>query len=157
MPYLLQQLQSDDTNDEVSEVERRGAADGLSELLLNRRDLLPSCLYGTLLPRILKGETNETEAGALALLQSCAHSGMQAFLPHLPKCLGVILNSLLEASEAVVRQSIATVRVLLEQYGGACPHLLLPRIQEALFFEPEDARTMAMELFHRRCEKIAER
>ena len=37
MPYLLQQQQSDDTNDEVSEVKRRGAADGWSEVLLNRR------------------------------------------------------------------------------------------------------------------------
>ena len=81
MPYSLQQLQSDDKNDEVSEVERRGEVDGLSEVLLNRRDLLPSCLYGTLLPSILKGETNETEADALALFQSCAHSGMQAFCP----------------------------------------------------------------------------
>ena len=34
MPCLLQQRQSDDTNDEVSEVERRGAADGLSEVLV---------------------------------------------------------------------------------------------------------------------------
>ena len=29
-------------------------------------------------------------------------------------------------------------------------------IQEALSFEPEDVRTMAMNLFHRLCEKIAQ-
>jgi len=156
MPYLLQQLQSKEGNDEVSEVERRGAADGLSEVLLARRDLLPRCLYNTLLPRIVKGETNETKAGALALFQSLAHGATQAFLPHLPKCLEAILNSLLEPSEVVTRQTVATVRVLIEEYGGTYPHLLLPRMQESLFFDSEEARTMAMDLFHRLCEKIAE-
>ena len=139
MPYLLQQLRSDDTYDEVPEGERRGAADGLSEMWLNRRDLLPRCLYGTLLPGILKGETNETKAGVLALFRR--HAG----LPSTPaQVSGGHSSSLLEPSEVVTKQSIATVRVLIEEYRGA--HRLLPRTQETLFFEPEDARTMAMDL-----------
>ena len=60
-----------------------------------QRTVCLRCLYGTLLPRILKGE--------------------------LPKCLEAILNSLLEPSEVVTKQSFATVRVLIEEYGGAYP------------------------------------
>ncbi|CAK9007608.1 unnamed protein product [Durusdinium trenchii] len=41
MPFLLETLKSQEQNEDVSEVERRGAARGLAEVLLARRDLLP--------------------------------------------------------------------------------------------------------------------
>ena len=151
MPYLLQQLQSDDTNDEVSEVERRGAADGLSEVWLTRRDLLPSWLYGTLLPRIVKGETNETKAGADSV--PILGSRQQA---HLPSTSAQVSGGHFELPVGALRGCNKAVDCLVEEFGGAYPHLLSPRMQEALFFEPEDARTMAMDLFLRLCEKIAE-
>ena len=41
LPFLLETLKSREQNEDVSEVERRGAARGLAEVLLARRDLLP--------------------------------------------------------------------------------------------------------------------
>lgn len=155
-PYLLEKLRSQGVDADVSEVDRRGAAHGLAEVLLARRDLLASCLYQEILPRISEGKTNETKAGALVLFQFLAHLGTSAFLPHLPRCLQVILDALLEESEVVTKQAVASVRVLIDEYGSTYPRLLLPRMQQALFCESEPSRELTMELFSALCEKIGE-
>jgi len=156
MPFLLMKLESQEVNEDVSEVERRGAGRGLAEVLLARRDLLPSILYGTILPRISQGKTAEAKAGGLAFIQSICHVGTQAFLVHLPKCLQTVLDSLKEESEIVTKQANATCRTIVEEYASAYPHMLLPRIQASLFFPGEDARSFAMSLFFFLCEKIGE-
>jgi len=155
-PYLMEKLQSQSADEDVSEVDRRGAAHGLAEVLLARRDLLPSCLYKEILPRITSGKTNQTKAGGLALFQFLAHLGTQAFLLHLPRCLQVILDALQEESEVITKQAIETLKVFVVQYGGTYPRLMLPRLQEALFFEGDEAREHAMTIFFSFCEKIAE-
>eukprot|EP00913_Durusdinium_trenchii_P003604 g3335.t1 len=155
MPFLLETLKSQDQNEDVSEVERRGAARGLAEVLLARRDLLPGCLHEVVLPRIPSGGTLECKAGGLQLVQAIASLGPQAFLPHLKRCLPFVLNALQEESEVVHKQAVAAVKTLIEEYGATAPHLLLPRMQEALFFQEEEPRTRAMDLmdclspFHR--------
>eukprot|EP00435_Cladocopium_sp_Y103_P063005 s288_g24.t1 len=131
MPFLLKKLQSQEQNEDVSEVERRGAARGLAEVLLARRDLLPGCLHDTVLPRIPSGETIETKAGGLQLIQAIASLGPQAFLPHLKHSLPFALNALQEESEVVHKQAVAAVKTLIDEYGATAPHLLLPRMQEA--------------------------
>jgi len=156
MPYLLDKLQSAETNDDVSEVERRGAGLGLAAVLLARRDLLSGCIFRTVLPRIANGDTQETKAGGLQLIQSLAHRGTSAFLPHMPRCLQTVLDALQEESEVITKQAVAAVKVLVEEYAGTYPHLLLPRMQQALFFASEDARVFAMELFFFLCEKLAD-
>ncbi|CAJ1452648.1 unnamed protein product [Effrenium voratum] len=156
MPFLLETLRSAETNEDVSEVERRGAARGLAEVLLARRDLLPGCLRETILPRISSGDSCECRAGGLQLLQALASLGPQAFLPHLKRSLPFALDALQEESEVVHKQAIAAVRTLIDEYGATAPHLLLPRMQEALFFQEEEARTRAMDLFFALCEKISE-
>lgn len=45
LPFLLTTLKSQEQNQDVSEVERRGAARGLAEVLLARRDLLPGASH----------------------------------------------------------------------------------------------------------------
>jgi len=155
-PFLLDKLESQDINADVSEVDRRGAAHGLAEVLLARKDLLPACLYKIVLPRITSGKTLEAKAGGLALFQFIAHLGSQAFLTHLPRCLPAILGALTEESEVVTKQAVAAVKVLIDEYGSTYPKLLLPRMQECLFFEQADARDLAMQLFFALCEKVAE-
>ncbi|CAK9007606.1 unnamed protein product [Durusdinium trenchii] len=156
MPFLLETLKSQEQNEDVSEVERRGAARGLAEVLLARRDLLPGCLHEVVLPRIPSGGTLECKAGGLQLVQAIASLGPQAFLPHLKRCLPFVLNALQEESEVVHKQAVAAVKTLIEEYGATAPHLLLPRMQEALFFQEEEPRTRAMDLFFAFCEKISE-
>lgn len=156
MPFLLKKLQSQEQNEDVSEVERRGAARGLAEVLLARRDLLPGCLHDTIMPRIPSGETIESKAGGLQLIQAIAGLGPQAFLPHLKHSLPFALNALQEESEVVHKQAVAAVKTLIDEYGATAPHLLLPRMQEALFFQEEEPRARAMDLFFSFCEKISE-
>eukprot|EP00440_Ansanella_granifera_P043221 gb/GFBE01046855.1/.p1 GENE.gb/GFBE01046855.1/~~gb/GFBE01046855.1/.p1 ORF type:complete len:1484 (+),score=454.50 gb/GFBE01046855.1/:1-4452(+) len=156
MPWLLETLQSQETNNDVSEVERRGAARGLAEALKARRDLLATCLHGTILPRIAKGSTKETKAGGLQFVQALASLGPSAFLPHLRGSLEVVLNGLAEESEVIHKQAIEAMKVLIDEYGSAYPNLLLPRVQNALFFEDEEARSRAMDVFFILCEKIGE-
>jgi ABC-type Mn2+/Zn2+ transport system ATPase subunit len=153
-PYLMDKLESKHEDADVSEVDRRGAAHGLAEVLLHRRDLMPNCLYKEILPRISGGKSNETKAGALALFQFLAHHGTSAFLPHLPRCLQTILDALNEESEIVHKQAVASVQVFIAEYGSAYPRLLMPRLQQALFFEDEDGRERAMNLFFTFCEKL---
>jgi len=156
MPWLFEQMASQETNEDVSEVERRGAAQGLAEVLLARRDLFPYHFYKTIIPRIKSGKTNETKAGALAFIQFIAHLGPQAFVPHVPRCLQTVLDALNEESEVVTKQATAALKVLIEEYGSAYPHILLPRVQQSLFFATEEARGFAMQAFFALCEKIAE-
>mmetsp|Transcript_560 Transcript_560/g.1554 ORF Transcript_560/g.1554 Transcript_560/m.1554 type:complete len:1487 (+) Transcript_560:65-4525(+) len=156
LPYLLAKMESQETNGDVSEVERRGAAQGLAEVLLARRDLLPFYFYNEIIPRIKSGKTNETKAGALAFIGFIAHLGPQAFITLMPKCLQVVLDALNEESEVVTKQALAAGKVLIDEYGAAYPHLLLPRLQQALYFETEEARAFAMQLFFDVSEKIAQ-
>lgn len=153
-PWLLEKLQSQETNDDVSEVERRGAAQGLSEVLLARRDMYSPTLYKEVLARITGGKTKETRAGALTVFQFLAHLGPQAMLPHVTKCLPAILDALKEESEVVTKQAMSSLKVMVEEFGSAYPHLLLPRMQEALFFEGEAARDLAMQSFMVFVEKV---
>ncbi|CAK0857214.1 unnamed protein product, partial [Prorocentrum cordatum] len=115
-PFLLEKMESRTGNADVSEVDRRGAAHGLAELLLKRSDLLASCLQNIVLPRISRGSSKETKAGALALFIYLPHLGPQAFLPHLPKCLPVILKSLMEDEETITKQTMEGMRAI----GGSC-------------------------------------
>mmetsp|Transcript_3925 Transcript_3925/g.7925 ORF Transcript_3925/g.7925 Transcript_3925/m.7925 type:complete len:1476 (-) Transcript_3925:114-4541(-) len=156
LPYLLDKMASRATNEDVSEVERRGAAQGLAEVLLARRDLLPYYYYKEIIPRITSGKTKETKAGALAFVQFAAHLGPAAFLTLAPKVLQPILDCLQDESEAVTKQALEAGKVLIAEYGAAYPHLLLPRMQQALFFDTEAARALSMTLFFELCGKIAE-
>jgi len=154
LPYLLETLQSQEANVDVSEVERRGAARGLAEVLLSRRDLLPGVLHNTVMTRITSGKTLESRAGGFQLLQALVSLGPQAFLVHLPRCLQAILNGLLEETEVVYKQAVEACRTLVDMYGTSHPHLLLARMQDSLFFEDEDARGRAMDIFFGLCENI---
>mmetsp|Transcript_87833 Transcript_87833/g.284317 ORF Transcript_87833/g.284317 Transcript_87833/m.284317 type:complete len:1490 (+) Transcript_87833:154-4623(+) len=155
-PYLLEKLESKVGLAEESEVERRGAAHGLSEVLLQRREMLQSCLNDVMLPRIAQGSSPETKAGALAVFHFLPHLGNAAFLPHLDRCLPVILNALREETEVVTKQAKEAVTVLLEEYAAAFPKIMLPHLQYALFYEEEDARDLAMQLFFGLCDKLQE-
>lgn len=155
-PWIMEKLQSQHDDADVSEVDRRGAAHGLAEVLFQRRDLLPNCLYKEILPRITGGRTVETKAGALVVFQFLAHLNPSAFLPHVPRCLQTILDALKEESPVVTTPAVASIKVLIEEYGSTYPRLLLPRLQQALFFETEDARAFAMELFFKFCEKVSD-
>mmetsp|Transcript_67005 Transcript_67005/g.160565 ORF Transcript_67005/g.160565 Transcript_67005/m.160565 type:complete len:1485 (+) Transcript_67005:94-4548(+) len=155
-PYLLDKLQSASGLADESEVERRGAAHGLSEVLLQRRDLLSSCLYSTILPRISTGSTPETKAGACAILQFMPHHLGAGLLPHLEQIMPVLLEALREESEVVTKQAKAALELIMDEFAGAFPKLLLPHMQESLFFEEEDARDLAMQLFFYFCDKLQE-
>jgi len=155
-PYLLEKLESQAGLDEESEVERRGAAHGLSEVLLQRRDKLQPCLYGVVLPRVSEEGPPERKAGALAVFEFLPHLGSACFLPHLERCLPVLLNALRQESEVITRHARQAVEVLLDEYGASFPRLMLPHLQEALFYEEEDARDLAMQLFFRLCDRLQE-
>ena len=99
---------------------------------------------------------SETEAGALAFVQFAAHLGPAAFLTLAPKVLQPILDCLQDESEVVTKQALEAGKVLIAEYGAAYPHLLLPRMQQALFFDTEAARALSMTLFFELCGKIAE-
>ena len=130
----------------VSEGERqRCTGTVLSEVWLNRRDLLPSCLYGTLLPRILKGETNETKAGVLALFRR--HAGLPSTSA---QASGGDSGSLLEPSEVVTKPSEVVDRRVPEVPIGCC-----------LGYRRHCSSNLRTRgrwrwTFHRLCEKIAE-
>lgn len=154
-PWLLDKLQSKDAIEDVAEVNRRGAAHGLAEVLLARGDLFHKCFYGVAMPRIMNGG-HEACAGGLALVSFLAHLGTQAFLSHAPRCLPAVLQCLNSGAEVVTKQAVLTVTMMIDEYGAAYPKLLLPRIQQALFFETEEARELVMPLFFAFCEKLAE-
>jgi len=156
MPYLLEQLQNKTGNADESEVDRRGAAHGLTEVLLKRPDLLAQTLHQTVLPRVSGGATPESKAGALALFQFLPHLGAARFLPHLTKCLPALLRALQEDTEVVTKQAKRAVEVLVEEFGPTYPRLMLPPMQDALFFDTEDAQDLAMQLFFMLCDKIQE-
>mmetsp|Transcript_91956 Transcript_91956/g.268916 ORF Transcript_91956/g.268916 Transcript_91956/m.268916 type:complete len:1478 (-) Transcript_91956:56-4489(-) len=155
-PFLLDKLESQVGLAEESEVERRGAAHGLSEVLLQRKDKLKSCLYDILMPRITEKGPAERKAGALAVFEFLPHLGSAAFLPHLERCLPIILNALREESQVIVDHARQAAEVLLDEFGASFPRLMLPHLQEALFYEEEDARDLAMQLFFRLTEKVQE-
>jgi len=155
-PFLLEKLESQAGLDEESEVERRGAAHGLSEVLLQRKDKLHSCITDVLIPRIAEKGRPERKAGALAVFEFLPHLGSATFLPNLERCLPVILNALREDSEVITRHAKEATEVLLDEYGASFPRLMLPHLQEALFFEEEDARDLAMQLFFKLCDKVQE-
>eukprot|EP00928_Gymnodinium_smaydae_P001449 TRINITY_DN10536_c0_g1_i1.p1 TRINITY_DN10536_c0_g1~~TRINITY_DN10536_c0_g1_i1.p1 ORF type:complete len:1493 (-),score=315.49 TRINITY_DN10536_c0_g1_i1:304-4572(-) len=154
MPFLLETLQSRAVNADVSEVNRRGAAHGLCEVLLKRPDMVHTCLYETILPRILKGETPECKAGALALFHFLPHLGTSQFLPHVVRCLPAVLGGLKADTEIVTKQAKRAMEVLVEEYGPTYPRLLLPHMQDSLFFPGEEAQDLAIQLFFMLCDKI---
>eukprot|EP00929_Paragymnodinium_shiwhaense_P111913 TRINITY_DN80188_c0_g1_i1.p1 TRINITY_DN80188_c0_g1~~TRINITY_DN80188_c0_g1_i1.p1 ORF type:complete len:1479 (-),score=470.02 TRINITY_DN80188_c0_g1_i1:243-4679(-) len=154
MPYLLRQLQSNNTNEDVSEVDRRGAAHGLSEVLIKRPDLIDQTIYGVVLPRISSGETAEVKAGALAVFQFFPHLAPSAFLAHLKRSLPVILQALRVDNVVVSKQAKASLETIIAEFGQTCPNLMLPPMQDALFFEEEEAQDLAMQMFFLLCEKI---
>lgn len=155
-PFLLEKLECSTGNEDVSEVDRRGAAHGLAELVLKRSDLMAGCLQNVVLPRISGGKKKETKAGGLAVFVFLPHLGPQAFLPHLVKCLPVILKSLMEAEEAITKQTMECMRVIIHEYGATYPAVLMPWLQWALMFEGEEARDLAAELFSDFCGKVAD-
>lgn len=155
-PWLLDKLESQAGLAEESEVERRGAAHGLSEVLLQRRDRLQACIFDVLIPRITEKGPAERKAGALFVFEYLPHLGSAAFLPYLERCLPVLLDALRHESEVVTTHARQAVEVLLDEYGPTFPRLLLPHLQESLFFEEENARDMAMQLFFRLCDKLQE-
>lgn len=155
-PYLLEKLESQAGLEEESEVERRGAAHGLSEVLLQRKDKLHPCISDVLIPRITEKGPAERKAGALAVFEYLPHLGSATFLPNLEGCLPIILNALREESEVITRHAVQAAEVLLDEYGASFPRLMLPHLQEALFYEEEDARDLAMQLFFRLCDKVQE-
>ncbi|CAH9129951.1 unnamed protein product [Cuscuta epithymum] len=140
VPWLLDTLKSDGSN-----VERSGAAQGLSEVL----SALGLEYFETILPDIIRNCSHQKASvrdGYLSLFKYLPRSLGIQFQNYLQPVLPAIIDGLADENESVRDAALGAGHVLVEHYATTSLPLLLPAVEEGIFNDNWRIRQSSVEL-----------
>ncbi|AQK60664.1 ILITYHIA, partial [Zea mays] len=140
VPWLLDTLKSDNSN-----VERSGAAQGLSEVLA----ALSQDYFDHILPDIIRNCSHQKASvrdGHLTLLRYLPRSLGGVFQNYLQAVLPAILDGLADENESVRDAALSAGHVFVEHYATTSLPLLLPAIEDGIFSDNWRIRQSSVEL-----------
>ncbi|KAK4775828.1 hypothetical protein SAY87_023789 [Trapa incisa] len=140
VPWLLDTLKSDGSN-----VERSGAAQGLTEVLA----ALGMAYFENLLPDIIRNCSHQKASvrdGYLTLFKYFPRSLGVQFQNYLPQVLPSILDGLADENESVREAALGAGHVLVEHYATTSLPLLLPAVEDGIFNDSWRIRQSSVEL-----------
>lgn len=138
--WLLDTLKSDASN-----VERSGAAQGLSEVLA----ALGTEYFEHLLPDIIRNCSHQRASvrdGYLTLFKYLPRSLGVQFQNYLQQVLPAILDGLADENESVRDAALSAGHVLVEHYATTSLPLLLPAVEDGIFNDNWRIRQSSVEL-----------
>ncbi|CAM8897213.1 unnamed protein product [Rhodiola kirilowii] len=138
--WLLDTLKS-----EVNNVERSGAAQGLSEVVA----ALGTRYFELLLPDIIRNCSHQKASvrdGYLTLFKYFPRSLGVQFQKYLQLVLPAILDGLADENESVRDAALSAGRVLVEHYATTSLPLLLPAVEDGIFNDSWRIRQSSVEL-----------
>nr|KYP71848.1 Translational activator GCN1 [Cajanus cajan] len=140
VPWLFETLKSDNSN-----VERSGAAQGLSEVLA----ALGIVFFEHVLPDIIRNCSHlkaSVRDGYLTLFKYLPRSLGVQFQNYLPQVLPAILDGLADENESVRDAALGAGHVLVEHYATTSLPLLLPAVEDGIFNDSWRIRQSSVEL-----------
>ncbi|MFS7937446.1 putative armadillo-like helical, translational activator Gcn1, TOG domain-containing protein [Helianthus anomalus] len=140
VPWLLDTLKSDGSN-----VERSGAAQGLSEVVA----ALGTEYFENLLPDIIRHCSHPkapVRDGYLTLFKYLPRSLGVQFQNYLPQVLPSILDGLADENESVREAALGAGHILVEHYAITSLPLLLPAVEDGIFNDNWRIRQSSVEL-----------
>jgi HEAT repeat protein len=140
VPWLLDTLKSDSSN-----VERSGAAQGLSEVLA----ALGKDYFDQILPDIIRNCSHQKASvrdGHLTLFRYLPRSLGGVFQNYLQIVLPAILDGLADENESVRDAALSAGHVFVEHYATSSLPLLLPAIEDGIFSDNWRIRQSSVEL-----------
>ncbi|GAB4855804.1 eIF-2-alpha kinase activator GCN1 [Ancistrocladus abbreviatus] len=140
VPWLLETLKSDGSN-----VERSGAAQGLSEVLA----ALGTDYFEHVLPDIIRNCSHQkayVRDGYLTVFKYLPRSLGVEFQNYLQQVLPAILDGLADENESVRDAALSAGHVLVEHYATTSLPLLLPAVEEGIFNDNWRIRQSSVEL-----------
>ncbi|KAK9201149.1 hypothetical protein WN944_016350 [Citrus x changshan-huyou] len=138
--WLLDALKSDNSN-----VERSGAAQGLSEVLA----ALGTVYFEHILPDIIRNCSHQRASvrdGYLTLFKYLPRSLGVQFQNYLQLVLPAILDGLADENESVRDAALGAGHVLVEHYATTSLPLLLPAVEDGIFNDNWRIRQSSVEL-----------
>uniref|UniRef100_A0A1D1YSQ3 Translational activator GCN1 n=1 Tax=Anthurium amnicola TaxID=1678845 RepID=A0A1D1YSQ3_9ARAE len=138
--WLLDTLKSDSSN-----VERSGAAQGLSEVLA----ALGKDYFDRLLPDIIRNCSHQKASvrdGHLTLFKYLPRSLGVMFQNYLQQVLPAILDGLADENESVRDAALSAGHVFVEHYARTSLPLLLPAVEDGIFNDNWRIRQSSVEL-----------
>ncbi|XP_059439580.1 protein ILITYHIA isoform X2 [Corylus avellana] len=140
VPWLFDTLKSDNSN-----VERSGAAQGLSEVLA----ALGTVYFEHVLPDIIRNCSHQRASvrdGYLTLFKYLPRSLGVQFQNYLQQVLPAILDGLADENESVREAALGAGHVLVEHYATTSLPLLLPAVEDGIFNDSWRIRQSSVEL-----------
>ncbi|XP_073041088.1 protein ILITYHIA [Primulina eburnea] len=140
VPWLLATLKSDGSN-----VERSGAAQGLSEVLA----ALGTNYFENILPDIIRNCSHSKASvrdGYLTLFKYLPRSLNAQFQKYLQLVLPAILDGLADENESVRDAALSAGHVLVQYYATTSLPLLLPAVEDGIFNDNWRIRQSSVEL-----------
>lgn len=140
VPWLFDTLKSDNSN-----VERSGAAQGLSEVLA----ALGTEYFEGVLPDIIRNCSHQKASvrdGYLTLFKYFPRSLGVQFQNYLQRVLPAILDGLADENESVRDAALGAGHVLVEHYATTSLPLLLPAVEDGIFNDSWRIRQSSVEL-----------
>lgn len=140
VPWLLDTLKSDGSN-----VERSGAAQGLSEVVA----ALGTEYFEHLLPDIIRNCSHQrapVRDGYLTLFKYLPRSLGVQFQNYLQQVLPAILDGLADENESVREAALGAGHILVEHYATTSLPLLLPAVEDGIFNDNWRIRQSSVEL-----------
>ncbi|KAD4888101.1 hypothetical protein E3N88_20174 [Mikania micrantha] len=140
VPWLLDTLKSDGSN-----VERSGAAQGLSEVVA----ALGTEYFENLLPDIIRNCSHPkapVRDGYLTLFKYLPRSLGVQFQNYLQQVLPSILDGLADENESVREAALGAGHILVEHYAITSLPLLLPAVEDGIFNDNWRIRQSSVEL-----------
>ncbi|XP_071733980.1 protein ILITYHIA [Rutidosis leptorrhynchoides] len=140
VPWLLDTLKSDGSN-----VERSGAAQGLSEVVA----ALGTEYFEQLLPDIIRNCSHQkapVRDGYLTLFKYLPRSLGVQFQNYLQQVLPSILDGLADENESVREAALGAGHILVEHYAITSLPLLLPAVEDGIFNDNWRIRQSSVEL-----------
>ncbi|XP_038891106.1 protein ILITYHIA [Benincasa hispida] len=140
VPWLFDTLKSENSN-----VERSGAAQGLSEVLA----ALGIDYFDHVLPDIIRNCSHQrapVRDGYLTLFKYLPRSLGVQFQNYLQQVLPAILDGLADENESVRDAALGAGHVLVEHYAATSLPLLLPAVEDGIFNDSWRIRQSSVEL-----------
>lgn len=140
VPWLFETLKSDSSN-----VERSGAAQGLSEVLA----ALGVEYFEHILPDLIKNCSHQKASvrdGYLTLFKYLPRSFGVQFQNYLQQVLPAILDGLADENESVRDAALGAGHILVEHYATTSLPLLLPAVEDGIFSDNWRIRQSSVEL-----------